>query len=255
MVARVLREDLAPVQIRVARNFMQSQFPQHIAVIPDGNRRWARARGLYSGEGHREGAKRFHEVFAEAVKIGIPYFTFWAASESNLLERNRLEVKFLVKILKEALRNKSFREILKKNGTRVQCIGRWNEILKDAALERAIQELEAETGNYRKNRLTMLLGYDGRWEMIEAVNKLKAAGGKRKIDYDDLSGVLWTGDLPPVDLVIRTGGEPHWSAGFMMWLTADSQFYFTEKFWPDFGKNEFKKALADYTGRERRLGC
>lgn len=141
-----------------------------------------------------------------------------------------------------------------KNKVRVRCFGRWNEILKDAALEKVIRELEEKTKNYRENSLTVLFGYDGRREMIEAIQKSKCKNQSAKLSYDDVKNALWTGDLPQVDLVIRTGGEPHWSAGFMMWLTADSQFYFTEKFWPDFGKEEFKKALADYTRRERRFG-
>lgn len=229
--------------------------PTHVAVIPDGNRRWARARGLHPWEGHRIGfQKRFFEVAEEAFKLGIPRLTFWAASEGNLLERSGMEVKFLVKILKKALSDKSFHEIAEKNKIRVRCLGRWNEILKDAGLEKAVRELEDKTKNYHENRLTVLFGYDGKIEMMEAINKLKAQSEKQKINEENIKNSLWTGDLPPVDLVIRTGGEPHWSAGFMMWHCADSQFYFTEKLWPDFGKSEFQKALADFAGRERRFG-
>ena len=90
--------------------------------------------------------------------------------------------------------------------------------------------------------------------MAEAIHKIKDKREKIKADYDMIKSALWTRELPMVDVVIRTGGEPHWSAGFMMWHTAYSQFYFTEKFWPDFDEKEFKKALTDYARRERRFG-
>lgn len=264
----------------------KEKLPQHVAVIPDGNRRWARERGLVPWEGHREGARRFREVSEAAFRMGIPYFTFWAASEDNLTKRSRVEVKFLVSLFRETLENKKLLEGLKKNDTRVRVIGRWNEILKDKKLAESIAEIEEKTGTFEKHRLTVLFGYDGRREMLEAIaNLLNYSPSKQResrdfqksepqsypflrqaqdkpgsgnnfgtINPQFLKAHLWTSDLPEVDLVIRTGGEPHWSAGFMMWLCADSQFYFTEKYWPDFDKEEFKKALADYKSRERRFG-
>lgn len=245
----------------------EEKLPRHVAVIPDGNRRWAKARGLNPWDGHREGAKRFREVSETAFRLGIPYFTFWAASEDNLLKRSRTEIKFLASILKETLRSKKLLEGLKKNEVLVRVIGKWNEILKDKKLAEAIAAVEDATAGFQKNRLTVLFGYDGKREMLDAITRLKIQNSKLKtpnqfpipnskfkITDDGLKQMLWTGDLPAVDLVIRTGGEPHWSAGFMMWLCADSQFYFTEKFWPEFTAEEFKKALADYARRERRYG-
>lgn len=251
---------------------MKGKLPKHLAVIPDGNRRWARKRGLLPWEGHREGFKRFREISETAFRMGTPYFTFWAASEDNLTKRSRIEVKFLVSLLKEALGNKKLFESLKENDVCLKVIGKWNEILKDKKLSRVIAEIEEKTRAFKRHRLTVLFGYDGRREMLDAIAKIcyrRRTGAELfpavasvaepmqrqlAVTADAVKQSLWTGDLPPVDLVIRTGGEPHWSAGFMMWLCADSQFYFTEKYWPDFTEAEFKKALEDYGKRERRFG-
>ena len=228
--------------------------PQHIAVIPDGNRRWARARRLSPWEGHREGVKRFREVSEVAWQSGVPYFTFWAGSEENLLERSRIEVRFLVSLLKNELRRQLASRETEEKQIRFRLIGRWREILKDKKLNDLAEKLEEKTKNFVKCHLTILFGYDGRREMAEAIHKIKDKREKIKADYDMIKSALWTRELPMVDVVLRTGGEPHWSAGFMMWHTAYSQFYFTEKFWPDFDEKEFKKALTDYARRERRFG-
>ena len=109
-----------------------------------------------------------------------------------------------------------------------------------------------QTAKFRNRTLSILFGYDGKQEMIGAICRLRNTSVP--ISYDTIKRELWTADLPPVDLVIRTGGELHWSAGFMMWHTADSQFYFTEILWPDFTDKELLKAFADYAKRERRFG-
>lgn len=225
--------------------------PEHLVAIPDGNRRWAKNKGLVPWEGHREGVKKFWEVCEEAFQMGVPYFTFWAASADNLRKRSEIEVKFLVMILKEQIFDKNLFSRLEKNQVRLRVVGQWNEILKDKELEDSIRELESKTAGFVKHNLTILFGYDGKTEMIEGIKKL---GGEKDLDYERVKKALWTGDLPAVDYVIRTGGEPHWSAGFMMWLIADSQFYFTEKFWPEFGVDELHKALEDYSRRGRRMG-
>ena len=233
---------------------MEKNLPQHIAIIPDGNRRWARSRGLISVEGHREGFKRFREIAEAAFSIGIPFFTFWGASEDNLTKRSKIEVNFLVTLFQRKLEEELRSDFFTKNQIRVRVIGRWETLLNNPAkLKRLITEVEGQTRSFQKNRLTILFGYDGRSEMLEAVKKIKKQSSDQ-IDFDTVKQALWTNELPDVDLVIRTGGEPHWSAGFMMWLTANSQFYFTEKFWPEFTEKEFTKAIKDFQNRERRFG-
>jgi undecaprenyl diphosphate synthase len=222
--------------------------PKHVAIIPDGNRRWAKARRLNPWDGHIEGVNRFWETSDYAHELGVPQLTFWAASYDNLKKRSRLEVRFLLGLIEKELSKPEILERCFKNKVRAQVIGEWREFVASKKLIATIENLENQTAHFTKKGLNILLAYDGQREMLAAVVKTKNASS------EELRKNLWTGELPDVDLVIRTGGEPHWSAGFMMWLTANSQFYFTEQLWPDFKKQELKKALVDYERRERRLG-
>jgi len=235
---------------------MNSSIPDHIAIIPDGNRRWARGRGFHPTAGHKKGAENFKTIMRAAFRAGIPYLTLWVASEDNLLKRSRLEVRFLVAILRRELRSKGFRQEIAENEVSVQFAGRSGEILHDVGLTKLMHMIERETAHFKKFHLTVLFGYDGRREMLEAVKKMQKE--KTATTNESLRAALWTGNLPPVDLVIRTGEEElgwsHWSAGFMMWQAAEAQFYFTKTFWPGFTEDEFKKALEGYAMRERRFG-
>lgn len=228
------------------------KLPKHIAIIPDGNRRWAKRNGLNPWEGHTEGVKRFWDTAQLAHDLGVSNLTIWAASYDNLSKRSKLEVNFLVNILKSELANGNIINLAEKNQTRIKVVGEWKEIVKSKKLHRDVEDLQNKTKHFSKTTLTLLFGYDGQREMISAIDNLIQAGSK--ISQGNLRKELWTGDLPDVDLVIRTGGEPHWSAGFMMWLTANSQFHFTDVLWPDFKKQEFKEATGEFDRRERRLG-
>lgn len=228
--------------------------PHHIAIIPDGNRRWARAKGLLPYEGHREGAKRVHEIAEIAFEHGVKYVTVWGASVDNLKKRSKTEVSFLIKLFEKELKNILNSETLRKNEIRMRVVGKGKEIAKSKILSKLIDDAENDTAHFKKGNLTILFGYDGREEMIEAFQK-GIKSHTSKFNYESIKELLWTKDLPPVDFVIRTGGEPHWSSGFMMWHTTDSQFYFTEVFWPAFGKKEFEKALHEFVKRGHRLGA
>lgn len=233
--------------------------PNHIAIIPDGNRRWAKAHRLNPWDGHAEGAKRFWDVSEAANELGVKYLTAWAGSYDNLKKRSKIEVNFLLRLLRSELANPEVVERLIKNKTRLRVIGEWKEFV-DPKTAFIVEGLEKDTAHFTKNHLTLLFGYDGQREMLAAVSKLVGGQNKednklKKITEANLRASLWTADLPDVDFVIRTGGEPHWSSGFMMWHTANSQFHFTEQLWPDFKKQELKKAVAqEYDRRERRLG-
>jgi undecaprenyl diphosphate synthase len=226
--------------------------PSHIAIIPDGNRRWARKRKLKPWRGHQTGVEQFHEVSKALCDFNIPFYTFWGASENNLLKRTKTEVKFLVALLKRALKQEIKKKTLLRDQVRFRIIGRWDEILNDSELRNIAKTLETETEKFSARNLTLLFGYSGTSEMIAGIKNLK--NGKQSITEKSLHAALWTHDLPPVDLVIRTGGEPHLSAGFMMWLTTNSQLYFTDTLWPDFDKQALNKALSEYSKRERRFG-
>jgi undecaprenyl diphosphate synthase len=235
------------------REYMDhSTVPKHIAIIPDGNRRWAKAHGLDPWKGHDEGVKRFEEISEAALLHGIDYLTFWAASEDNLKGRSKVEVSALVWLLERGLADEKALARFKKDGVRVRVLGRWREIIDKPSLNQAIEHVQSITSENTKANVTILLGYDGQSEMVAALNHLALT--KQAVDAATLRAALWTADLPAVDLVIRTGGEPHWSAGFMMWHVANSQLYFTDKLWPEFTTKEFDLALEDYKGRQRRFG-
>ena len=226
--------------------------PNHLAIIPDGNRRWAKARLLLPWQGHAEGAKRFWELSEYLATTSVSFGTFWAGSYSNLSNRSEEEVKFLFQILEQELSDKKVIDSLERTETRFRFIGEWASFNKSTSLPDTISELEKKTEGYSKHNLTILFGYDGQREMLSAVNELQKSG--EEVTKENLRKHLWTAVLPDVDLVIRTGGEPHWSAGFLMWQTANSQFYFTEALWPDFKVPQLKTALEDFERRERRLG-
>lgn len=224
---------------------------QHVALIPDGNRRWARARGLKPWIGHQYGIESFRNILKEALALGIPHLTVWGASRDNVEKRPFAEMRFYFKLLRthflELLQNKT----LHKEQVRVSILGKWEELF-PAPLKAVFKNVIEKTGAYNRLHLTFLMGYDGREEMLEAMNRIKANG--ETVSAAAVKRNLWTHELPPVDLVIRTGGEPHWSSGFMMWDVADAQLYFTETLWPAFTPAEFRKAVAWTAGIERRLG-
>jgi undecaprenyl diphosphate synthase len=227
-------------------------FPNHIAIIPDGNRRWAKAHRLNPWEGHQAGVQQFWDIAEACLNKDIKYLTFWAASYDNLNKRSKLEIRFLFKILQHELAKPELLEKLKKYRTRVRIIGEWQTIIKDKKLLATLEKLEQETERFTDHHLTILFAYDGQREMTSALEKLRKSS--EKVSTKQIRENLWTSMLPDVDYVIRTGGEPHWSAGFMMWLIANSQFYFTETLWPAFTPAKLSTALADYAQRDRRLG-
>jgi len=132
-------------------------------------------------------------------------------------------------------------------------VGNGIKILRNKELEKLAKEVEEKTKKFSKHHFTLLFGYDGKTEMIDAIEKIHNSRSK-KINYESVKKNLETNHLPPVNLVIRTGGEPHWSAGFLMWHTCDSEFYFPEVFWPAFDKKELEKALKDYSKRRSLKG-
>ncbi len=224
--------------------------PQHIAIIPDGNRRWARSRGLNPSEGHRRGVRAFELVADAAWGMGVPHLSIWGASRDNILKRSVAEVRILFALFTEHLEKLLTGKKIHERRVRVRVLGEWPRLFPRPFREIA-KKLETETRPYRASNLTFLMGYDGRREMEEAFRKAKA---EHEHATANLEHYLWTRELPPVDLVVRTGGEPHWSAGFLMWQTANSEFYFTKKLWPAFTPADLRKAVAVYETRRRMMG-
>ncbi len=226
--------------------------PKHIVVIPDGNRRWARHRGKPAQFGHFEGAKSAERILKAALDMGILNFTFWGCSVSNVTERSKTEIAFLFLIFERYFKKLLKAKELEEHDIRVRALGRFREIFPKRT-QKPILELIEKTKHNKGKNLTFLLAYDGRDEMVEAIENIKRRK-KGKIDRTVVKENLWTKDLPPVDLVIRTGGEPHWSAGLMMWDVAEARLHFTETLWPAFSPEEFRKIVTAAGKAERRYG-
>ena len=224
---------------------------KHLAIIPDGNRRWAKAKGLAPWQGHIKASKNIPEIIKEAFTIGINSVTIWGGSYDNLTKRTPEEIGVLDRVYSLLTARFLKSKDVKDGKVRLKVLGEWKKLLR-AKTKQDLIRAENTTKKNGPYNLTLLIGYNGDREMVEAINKLIKAGSK--VNEEDIKRALWTKDLPPVDLIIRTGGEPHLSAGFMMWDVRYSQLYFTEKFWPDFGVEDLKEAVNYYEGRERRLG-
>lgn len=233
---------------------MIKKIPKHVACIPDANRRWARARGLAPWEGHRKGFEKFKEVIEEAHNLKIPYFTFWGTSYDNITKRSKKEVEFLFHLFEKILTDLLEEERIHKEKVKVRVLGFWEEML-PKKLKQLIKKVIQTTKDYSRYNLTILLAYNGDKEILRAIKRIANHNPPiKKVTPEILKQNLFTKDLPPVDYVIRTGGEPHNSAGFMMWDTANSQYYFTKTYWPDFGKKEFREAIEEFGKRGRRFG-
>ncbi|MEA1937129.1 MAG: polyprenyl diphosphate synthase, partial [Patescibacteria group bacterium] len=205
--------------------------PTHIAIIPDGNRRWAKKHQLEAWFGHKKGTEGLEKLLAVIVDLKIPYLSFWGSSKDNLKKRSKQEVAFLLKLFKERFLELSENEIVHKNQIKINIFGDWREQFPEdvkASLNQAIEN----TKNYSKFCLNFFIAYSGTGEVLDAI-KCIAERARRdlslEINKDLLKKCLLTRELPPVDLMVRTGGEPHLSDGFMMWDTANAQLYFLDK--------------------------
>jgi undecaprenyl diphosphate synthase len=228
--------------------------PRHVAVIMDGNGRWAKARGMPRIAGHRSGAEAVRRTVTAAAELGIAYLTLFGFSSENW-KRPVGEVDDLMGLLRHYLR----REIaeLHRNGVRLNVIGERSRLADDIVT--LITNAEALTAGNAGLRLTVALSYGGRAEIVRAARDIAwlASSGKlvpADIDEDLFARHLLTADMPDPDLVIRTSGEQRIS-NFLLWQTAYSELVFTDTLWPDFGKNDLEKALREYHGRERRYGA
>ena len=238
-------------------NLMKDEFlnvPSHVALVPDGNRRWAKKRGLKPWEGHRAGAENFEKLIQCALRKKIKCFSMWGSSIDNLIKRPVLEKKALLEIYKKYFKRLLSGPEIFENEVKVNFIGCWEEQFPNS-LKKTIYEIIEKTKNYEKRMLNFMLAYGGTDDMLQAIEKIRSKyKNEEKITEKMLKENLMTANLPPVDFMIRTGGEPHNSNGFLMWDTADAQLYFSPEFFPDFDEKKFEIALEEYAQRERRFG-
>jgi undecaprenyl diphosphate synthase len=218
--------------------------PKHIAIIPDGNRRWAKERGKPAVEGHRYAAKTtLPNLTDELERLGVRYFTFWALSTENLTGRSKEELNNLFDLIRFFLKNKL--KEFKKKQVQFKTIGDLTSLPED--LQKEISKITKDTEENEKMTIILGLNYGGRDEIIRAIKKGKNLTKENFSDYLDTAGI------PDPDLIIRTGGEKRLS-GFMLWQSEYSELYFSDLYFPDFTAKELEKAVKNYSERQRRFG-
>ena len=227
--------------------------PRHIAIIMDGNGRWAKARGLPRIAGHRSGAEAARRAVAAAAEVGVPYLTLFGFSSENW-KRSSGEIEDLMGLLRHYLRAEVAE--LHRNGARLRVIGDLGRLAPD--ILRLIKHTEAVTRKNSRITVTMALSYGGRAEIVAAVRTIaqKAASGNLEaelVDEECFSRHLFTAELPDPDLLIRTSGEQRIS-NFLLWQCAYSELVFAKTLWPDFSKRDLEQAIDEFCGRERRYG-
>ncbi|MFA5070603.1 MAG: isoprenyl transferase [Patescibacteria group bacterium] len=229
---------------------MAEKIPRHLGIIMDGNRRWARARGLPTLYGHKKGYDKIMKMGDLCLKKGIKILTVYAFSTENW-NRSKKEVAYLMRLLKHGLTT-DIRSLHKKN-VKVQVIGRIKELSKD--LQKAIGETMALTKNNTRGILNIAINYGGRPEIIDAVKKIVAKKiNPVKITEKLVAENLYTAGMPDPDLIIRTSGEMRLS-NFLTWQSSYSELYFIKKHWPDFSEKDLDEAIAEYSRRQRRFGA
>ena len=222
------------------------KLPKHVAIIMDGNRRWAKKRGLPAFEGHRKGAMAFEKLIEKAGDMGIKCLSAWAFSTENW-NRSKEEIDALFSLLNEML--SKYAKRCEKEKVRFVHIGRKDRI--PSNLKNAIEKLEEDTKTFEKSILVLAIDYGGHDELIRTVEKIKKKG--LEITPENIEKNLDTAEIPQIDYIIRTGGETRLS-GFMSWQSAYAELYFTDTHFPAFSPKKFEEAINEFSQRERRFG-
>jgi undecaprenyl diphosphate synthase len=223
--------------------------PQHVAIIMDGNGRWAAQRGLPRLAGHQRGTENIRRITTAAVELGVKYLTLWAFSTDNW-RRPQEEIQGILTILSEVLDRET--EELHRQGARLRHIGSLQGLAPE--LQEAVLGAVARTADNDRLILTLAFNYSGRQEMLAAIRSLVASGvPAEEIDEAAVQAHLFTHDLPDPDLIIRTSGE-HRISNFLLWQSAYAELLFTSTLWPDFGAEDLRQAVDEFGRRERRFG-
>jgi undecaprenyl diphosphate synthase len=223
--------------------------PRHVAIIMDGNRRWARERGLSEAEGHAAGVEAIRPIVRHAVERGIEVLSIYAFSRENW-SRSTDEVATLFSLLEQAIGDET--DELRRQGAQVRVLGRLAEL--PPSTRDSIREAVAATSDGRRLVLNVAFNYSSRQEIADAARRCLEDGLRAdEIDEAALDSRLYTAGLPPVDLLIRTGGEQRIS-NFLLWQAQYAELYFCESYWPEFGPDDFDAALLEYARRHRRFG-
>ena len=259
--------ELSPEELTVYRTLDPSRIPEHVAIIMDGNGRWAGKRAMKRFLGHQRGAESVRDVVETASRINLPYLTLYAFSLENNLRRPKAEVSFLMKLLKNFLVGNVQR--MQDNNVRMNYIGRTHELPPE--VQETMRWAQAETVRNTGTTLTLALNYGSRAEIVDAarsviaemvleahhrgcsVEDLLGAGGMDSIDEDALTRHMYTRNMPDPDLLIRTSGEMRVS-NYLLWQIAYAELFVTERLWPDFTGLHLLESIAAFQGRSRRFG-
>jgi undecaprenyl diphosphate synthase len=232
-----------------AAGFSQASIPHHVAIIMDGNGRWAAQRGLPRLAGHQHGTSNIRRITTAAAELGIGYLTLWAFSTDNW-RRPRDEIEGILRILADVIERET--EELHRQGAQLRHIGSLAGL--DPELQAAVVGAIERTRENTRLVLTLAFNYSGRQEMLAAIKSLIESGASAEtVDEQALQAHLFTRDLPDPDLIIRTSGEFRIS-NFLLWQSAYSELYFTPTLWPDFGPDDLCEAVREFGRRERRFG-
>lgn len=228
-----------------------ARIPRHIAIIMDGNGRWAKARGMQRSMGHQQGAQQAHVIMEEAVRLGVDYLTLYTFSTENW-NRPQAEVATLMALLMEHLKE----ELFMKHNARLRVIGDKRRLPAD--VQEAIDDIEQATRANTGTCMVLAISYSAKWELCQAARRLTddvLGGALRPEDIDEqaIASRLETAFMPDPELLIRTGGEQRIS-NFLLWQSAYTELYFTSTYWPDFDARALRLAIADYQHRQRRFG-
>jgi len=227
---------------------LKREIPIHVVIIPDGNRRWARKNGLAPTLGHKKSAEyeNIKSLFDEAKKLGIKYLSVWGFSTENW-KRERKEINVIFEIVLNLV--KKLRKDAHEQKIRFLHLGRKDRLPKEVLEE--LRKLEKETENYSDFNVQLCMDYGGRDEIVRAAEKILSSG--KKINEEEFSKHLDSSGIPDPDMIIRTSGEQRIS-GFMPFQSVYSELYFVKKFFPDFGRKDLRKAVAEFSKRKRRFG-
>ncbi len=231
----------------------KERLPRHVAIIMDGNGRWAKQKGQLRIFGHRHGVKSVRETAEAAAELGIEYLTLYAFSTENW-RRPKAEITALMKLLVQTIHKET--KTLHENNIRLEAIGNLNAL--PEITHRELSEAIKDTADHDRMTMILALSYSSRWELTQAARNIAAAAQRGEIDpekisQDTFNTFLTTKDYPDPELLIRTSGEYRIS-NFLLWQIAYSELYFTPKLWPDFRKEDLYEAIVDFQKRERRFG-
>jgi len=228
----------------------KNNIPQHIGIIMDGNRRWAKARGLGVDEGHEAGTKNLEKIVDKAKQLGVRYLTVYTLSTENWRRRGKKEVRGIFNLLLRMVKEK--KEEYQRRGIRLFVLGNFQAFPRKVA--RAIEGMLRVVLKHERMKLNVALNYGGRDEIIKAIKEIVKEGvPAEKINEKLVSKHLYTNGQPDPDLIIRTGGHVRLS-NFLLWQMSYAELYFTDILWPDFGPKEFEQAIVEYQRRKRNFG-